>query len=161
MCAHKKRIRAEYLCKPGTYVPKVTTSVSEYNTASGVCSTVVLTCRYLETVVAWFQWRLGPDKKWPSSSQTPTYSPPRKPMLGCSLADKMTSTIPMMNHSFRIVAKRPMFKSRGSPDHPAGPRQTTLPKFYNSSASPPEVFLSQNTSRASGATSGHMGHSKP
>lgn len=34
-------------------------------------------------------------------------------MLGSSLANKMTSTIPMMNHSFRMVVNKPMFQLRG------------------------------------------------
>lgn len=51
-----------------------------------------------------------------SSLGTPTHSPPLTPMLGCTLADKMTTTMPMMNHSFRIVAKTPMLKRRGEVD---------------------------------------------
>lgn len=75
-----------------------------------------------------------------SSFGTPTYSPPLTPMLGCTLADKMTSTMPMMNHSFRIVAKTPMLKPRGRPDHPAGSCQTAGQEFSNSPAAPPERF---------------------
>lgn len=55
-------------------------------------------------------------------------------MLGCTLADKMTSTMPMMNHSFRTVAKRPMLKARGSPDHPAGLCQTAGSEFLQLSS---------------------------
>lgn len=55
-------------------------------------------------------------------------------MLGCNLADKMTSTMPMINHSFRTVAKRPMLKTRGSPDHPAGPCQTAGSEFLQLSS---------------------------
>lgn len=72
---------------------------------------------------------------------TPTYSPPFSPMLGCTLAKKMTSTMPMMNHSFRIVAKMPMLKRRGRPDHPAGSCQTAGQEFSNSPAAPPDDSL--------------------
>lgn len=76
-----------------------------------------------------------------SSFGTPTYSPPLTPMLGCTLADKMTSTMPMMNHSFRIVAKMPMLKPRGRPDRPAGSCQTAGQEFSNSPAAPPDDSL--------------------
>lgn len=89
---------------------------------------------------------------------TPTRSPPLTPTLGCSLADKMTRTIPMMNHSFRILARRPMFQYRGSTgSNPAGPRHTSRTEVLQLlSLLSSGGVLSQNTSRTSRATSGHM-----
>lgn len=95
------------------------------------------------------------------SHQTPVDSPPLTPKLGCSLADKMTSTIPMMNHSFRIRARRPMFQPRASPDHPAGHRLTSRAEvlqlfgFFSGGFS-----VRKQEAQQTGAFSGHMGHNK-
>lgn len=75
-----------------------------------------------------------------SSFGTPTYSPPLTPMLGCTLADKMTSTMPMMNHSFRTVANTPMLKPRGRTDRPAGSCQTAGQEFTQLSSRFPGRF---------------------
>lgn len=102
-----------------------------------------------------------PGTNKPKVAELPTHAPPLTPTLGCSLADKMTNSIPMMNHSFRILARRPMFQPRGSPDHPAGPqshqpdRSFTTPRLLLRSFSP-----SGHRRRATGATSGHVGHSR-
>lgn len=73
------------------------------------------------------RWTSDAVHKWP------THSPPLTPTLGCSLADKMTSTIPMINHSFRILARRPMFQPGvhritppAPPSHHPDPSLTTL-----------------------------------
>ncbi|KAF3837492.1 hypothetical protein F7725_004956 [Dissostichus mawsoni] len=65
------------------------------------------------------------------------YSPPLTPMLGCSLADKMTSTIPIMNHSFRTLARRPMFQtpcSRSSPPASVTPKPENRSRTSSTSA---------------------------
>lgn len=77
-------------------------------------------------------------------------SPPLTPTLGCSLADRMTSTMPMMNHSLRTAARSPMLQTPGfSGSPPAGPRP-------HDSASSRELRETWDT--ASGATSGHVIH---
>lgn len=92
---------------------------------------------------------------------TPTYSPPLTPMLGCTLADKMASTMPIMNHSFRTVAKTPMLKLRGRTDRPAGSCQTARQEFPNSPAVPRTILLSHSRNKSRTATSGHMDQCLP
>lgn len=104
---------------------------------------------HLESFKEWTHFKATPLN---FSDELPTLSPPFTPMLGCSLADKMTSTIPTMNHSFRILATRPMFQLAGDPPALlACPPRSQQPgqKFPHSGASSTKLLSSQNTGRGS------------
>lgn len=74
------------------------------------------------------------------------HSPPFTPMLGSSLARRMTRTIPMMNHSFRMVVKRPMSQRRGFSGSPR-------PGSRLSSRTEVSVLLGKLSCHRTGATS--------
>lgn len=83
------------------------------------------------------------------------------PKLGCSLADKMTSTMPTMNHSFRSLARRPMVQPlRSAASRLAGPPVSAAglktPQLRYLSRG---RVLSANYCGRAGTTSGHVGRS--
>lgn len=82
-------------------------------------------------------------------------SPPLTPTPGCSLADKMTRTIPMMNHSLRSLARRPMIQLRRPhrrPPLPALPAVLSPKMNKKVSSTPPLRFFVVQRENTSGAS---------